>query len=155
MSIPLWLKAVMIAMVVAALFFAVNWYNTYQQTIGYDRAMGEVAKRDNVELNKQLNEVARLNDVILEAQNAAKKREEANRALAMRNAELLGSMRDTDAAISAAIGSATSAALADATRAFSALFGECRNDFETMGRAAAGHLVDVKKLSEAWPRKKD
>ena len=149
----IWIKIGLALALIAALFFGVNLYNGHQQGIGYDRAMGEVREKENADLKAALLETERLNGVIKEAQNAAKLREEANRQLSARNASLLGRLRDTDARIDALVSSATADALRNATRACTGLFADCRADFEAMGRAAAGHRSDVKKLGDAWPAK--
>ena len=149
----LWIKIGLAMALVVALFFGVNRYNGHQQGIGYDRAMDDVRKQENADLKAALRETERLNKIITEAQDAAKRREAANRQLSVRNAALLERLRDTDARIDALVSSATADALRNATRAYAGLFADCRADFEGMGRAAAGHRSDVEKLGDAWPTK--
>lgn len=145
-------------LLIAGGVLVIIWFNQYLSSVeqrGYDRRTGEYVKQENKDLKAALLETDRLNDVIKEAQNAAKEREERIRALSARNAGLLSKLRDTDASIDKLVSSATADALRDATRAFSSLFGDCRKDFDAMGRAAAGHLSDVKKLEASWPVKAD
>lgn len=150
---PFVLKVIAIGLLIAGLIYGYNVFVHTQQQIGYDRRSGEYTKQENKELKAALLETDRLNSIIKEAQSEAKKREEANRVLSVRNAGLLSKLRDTDASINTLVSSASAEALRNATRAFNSLFGECREDFEAMGRAAAGHLIDVKKLDGSWPVK--
>lgn len=150
---PFVLKVIAIGLLIAALVYGYNVFVDAQQQIGYDRRTGEYTKQENKDLKAALLETDRLNGIIKEAQSEAKKREEANQALSARNASLLGKLRDTDAHIDTLVSSATTEALRKATRAFSSLFGDCRTDFEAMGRAAAGHQSDVRQLEDSWPTK--
>ena len=143
-------------LLIAGVVLALIWFNQYLASVeqrGYDRRTGEYTKQENQDLKAALLETDRLNGIIKEAINEATKRNEANRVLSARNASLLGKLRDTDANINTLVSSASAEALRNATRAFSSLFGDCRADFDAMGRAAAGHLVDVKKLEDSWPVK--
>lgn len=145
-------------LLIAGVVLAIIWFNQYLDSVeqrGYDRRTAEYIQQENKDLKAALEETARLNHVIEKAENEAKQREETNRVLSARNASLLGKLRDTDASIDKLVSSATADALRDATRAFSSLFGDCRKDFDAMGRAAAGHLSDVKKLEASWPVKAD
>ena len=145
-------------LLIAGGVLTIIWFNLYLNSVeqrGYDRRSGEYVTQENKDLKAALLETDRLNNVIKEAQSAAKEREERIRSLSARNAGLLSKLRDTDARIDKLVSSATADALRNATRAFSSLFGDCREDFAAMGRAAAGHQSDVRKLEQSWPVKAD
>lgn len=153
--IPWWVKALAILAIVAGIIFGVNMFLDYEQGIGYDRRTAEYTVQENADLKKALEETARLNKVIKEADDAAKIREAQITKLAAANTALLGKLRNTTANIDALVPSATADALRGATRAYGGLFTDCRAAFEGMGRAASGHRSDVKKLSESWITKKE
>ena len=80
----IWLKIGLALGLIAALFFGVNWYNDWQQDIGYARAMGEVREQENKDLKAALAETDRLNGII----------KGANDAEAIRSAERINQKRD-------------------------------------------------------------
>ena len=69
--LPLWLKAIMIAVVVAAIAYAVHLLDVSRQQVGYDRAMTEVTKKENESLKLALAEITRLNNQVMEATNGS------------------------------------------------------------------------------------
>lgn len=148
-----WLKPLLILLGVGAILFGINMFLDYEQGIGYDRRTAEYTVQENADLQKALKETERLNNVIKEADDAAKIREAQLAKLAASNTALLGKLRATTANIDALVSSATADALRNATRAYGGLFTDCRAAFEGMGRAAAGHRSDVKKLSDSWVKK--
>lgn len=152
--ISLWWVRLLIGILISiGLVAGYSWFVRHHQKIGYDLRTAEYVLQENKDLKAAMEETIRLNQVIQKAQDEAKKREEINRTLSLRNATLLGKLRDTDARINALVSSATDDALRNATRSFTGLFADCRADFETMGRAAAGHYIDVGKLRASWPVK--
>ena len=150
---PVWLIKLGIGLaVLTVLGFAVNWLDNSRQQIGYDRAMAEVTKRENESLKFALAEMERLNNQVAEAQKHAKEREAENQALTDRIGDLSGKLRNTQRSINTLVSTATADALSKATSAFNALFGECRERYDQMGRNAAGHSSDIITLEEAWPK---
>lgn len=150
--IPWWIKAIIIAVVVAGIGLAMNRLDASRQQIGYDRAMAEVTAKENESLKFLLAETERLNDQVAEAQRNAKEREAANQVLTDRVNALSSKLRNTQRSIDLSIATATADALRKATSAFNTLFGECRERYEQMGRNAAGHSSDVVTLEQAWPK---
>ena len=148
-----WIRLLIVTLVSIGLVAGYSWFVKHQRQIGYDRRTAEYTVQENKDLKAALAETIRLNNVIKEAENEAKKRDEANRVLSVRNASLLGKLRDTDARINELVSSATDDALRNATQSFTGLFADCRAGFETMGRAAAGHRSDVIKYQASWPVK--
>lgn len=150
--LPLWLKAIMIAVVVAAIAYAVHLLDVSRQQVGYDRAMTEVTKKENESLKLALAEITRLNNQVMEATNAAKERELEAQKYRDRIVVLDGKLRNAQRSIDLSLANATADALRSATSAFNSLFAECRGKYEEMGRAAAGHSSDVITLEQAWPK---
>ena len=150
--LPLWLKAIMIAVVVAAIAYAVHLLDVSRQQVGYDRAMTEVTKKENESLKLALAEITRLNNQVTEAQNAAKERELEAQKYRDRIVVLDNKLRNTKHTIDLSLANATTDALRSATSAFNSLFAECRGKYEEMGHAAHGHSSDVITLEQAWPK---
>ena len=148
-----WVRLLIVAVISTALVVGYSWFVNHQQKIGYDQRTAEYVLQENQDLKAALAETARLNHIIEKAQDEAKQREETNRVLSLRNASLLGKLRNADARINELVSSASADALRDATRAYAGLFAECRTDFEALGRSAAGHLNDVRTLQASWPVK--
>ena len=151
-SIPWWLKLIIVAILIAALGFAINRLDASRQQIGYDRAMSEVTARENESLKFLLAETERLNNQLAEAQRNAKEREAANQVLANRIDALSGKLRNNQRSIELSAATATIDALRKAVTTLNSLFGECRERYEQMGRYAAGHSSDVITLEEAWAK---
>ena len=150
--IPWWIKAIMVAVVVAGIGLALNRLDASRQQVGYDRAMAEVTGKENESLKFLLAETERLNKQVAEAQRNAQEREAANQVLTDRVNALTGKLRNTQRSIDASIATATADALRQATTTFNTIFGECRERYEQMGRNATGHSSDVVTLEQAWPK---
>ena len=146
----LFLKGIIIACLIGIVTWGVNAFLSYEQGIGYNKRTAEYIEQENKDLKAALLETERLNKLIQEATNARKKLEEANRIMSLRNNTLLNKLRDTDARINSLLSGASTEALQSAIRAYRELFAECREAYAEMGRAAAGHLADVKQLEAAW-----
>ena len=152
MSSTLIIKAIIVAVAVAMLGLAVNQLDKSRQQIGYNRAMAEVTKQENESLKFALAEITRLNNQVVEAQNAAKERELEAQKYRTRINVLDGKLRDTQRSIEMSVASATADALRKATAAFNTLFEECRGQYIQMGNVAEGHSSDVVTLEQAWPK---
>lgn len=150
--LPWWLKAIIIAAVLAAIGYGLHLVDQSRQQIGYDRAMSEVTQKENESLKLALSEITRLNNQVTEAQNAAKERELEAQKYRDRIVVLDNKLRNTKHTIDLSLANATTDALRSATSAFNSLFAECRGKYEEMGRAAAGHSSDVITLEQAWPK---
>ena len=150
--LPWWLKLIIVTGLMVAVGFAINRLDASRQQIGYDRAMSEVTVRENESLRFLLAETERLNNQLAEAQLNAKEREVANQVLADRINALSGKLRNTQRSVELSAATATVDALRKAVAALNALFGECRERYDQMGRNAAGHSSDVVTLEQAWPK---
>jgi len=150
--LPWWIKAIIISVAIVAIGYAVHLLDSSRQQIGYDRAMAEVTVKENESLKLALAEIARLNNQVTEAQNAAKERELEAQKYRDRIVVLDGKLRNTQHTIDLSLANATAEALRSATSAFNSIFAECRGKYEEMGRAAHGHSSDVITLEQAWPK---
>ena len=150
--LPWWAKILIIGFLAAAVSYGVHLVDLSRQEIGYNRAIAEVTKQENESLKFALAEITRLNNQVVEAQNAAREREAANKVLSDRINTVSSKLRDTQRSLEVSIASATADALRKATSAFNTLFGECRERYDQMGRNAAGHSSDVITLEQAWPK---
>lgn len=150
--IPWWVKVLIAVAIVAFLGYAVHLLDVSRQEIGYNRAMAEVTKQENESLKFAITEITRLNNQVVEAQNAAKERELEAQKYRTRINVLDGKLRDTQRSIEVSIATATADALRKATTAFNVLFEECRGQYIQMGNVAEGHSSDVVTLEQAWPK---
>ena len=148
----IWIKALIIAAIVAASVIAYNAFTKHHQEIGYQRAVAEFREQENKDLKAAMAETIRLNGKIQEAEDAAKLREAERNTLNARIDSLNGQLRDTKSSINRLVSSASADALRKATATFNELFAECRDAYAEMGRAAEGHSSDVRTLTDAWPR---
>lgn len=144
-------KIISFLVLAALVSWSVDQLLKHQQQLGYEQRTQEYRVEENKALQAALAETYRLNSLIQKANDEAKKREEANRVLSVRNNTLLGKLRNADTRINELVSSASLEASRNAVRAYAGLFAECRDDFEAMGRAAAGHYSDVKTLEASWP----
>ena len=150
--LPLWVKGIIVAAVLAAVGYVVHLLDSSRQQIGYNRAMSEVTQKENESLKFALAEIIRLNNQVTEAQNAARERELEAQKYRDRIVVLDSKLRNTKHTIDLSLANATTDALRSATSAYNSLFAECRGKYEEMGRAAAGHSSDVITLEQAWPK---
>lgn len=150
--IPLWAKAVAIAVLVALLAVAVHRLDVSRQAIGYQRAVAEY----NVKL------IAATDDA--RAQEAAWRRkqkldqEATNEQIRARDAvyadavSTIDRLRHSLANLSNGLSAITPAACSARIDAISTVFGECSDQLAEMGRAAEGQRIDAVMCREAWPR---
>lgn len=146
------IKAVSSVVLVAALLFAWNWHIDHQRNIGYQKAVAEY----NVKLLEAKEAAARreqeLSAQVQEAQANGLKREETIKALAAAVGKSSDSLRNTANAIRLGLPLATVEAARTAADAFAAVFTECQQRYVDVARAADGHASDVQTLMGAWPK---
>ena len=149
---PTIIKALLIAAVVVALVFAWNWFISYEQNIGYDRAVAEynvklLAAKEAADQREQ-----ELSAQVQEAQANGLKREETIKALAAAVGKSSDSLRNTANAIRLGLPNATVEAARTAADAFAAVFTDCQGRYGELAAKADGHASDVRTLEEAWPK---
>lgn len=149
----LWLvKIVGAALVVLGIWYGLHRWNTSQQQLGYDRAVGEYKTKKATADQAALVKERTMRKTVEDAQNAATERENKLRAdYAAAHAAALG-LRRTVADLRGQLATATVEACRATADAALAVFGECEAEYRTVAEAAAGHASDVETLSEAWPK---
>lgn len=146
------IKAVAAVVLVAALLFAWNWHIDHERNIGYQKAVAEY----NVKL-LEAKEAAdkreqELSAQVQEAQANGLKREETIKALAAAVGKSSDSLRNTANAIRLGLPHATVEAARTAADAFAAVFTDCQRRYADVAEKADGHANDVRTLEEAWPK---
>lgn len=149
---PTIIKALLIAAVAVALGFAWNGFIKHEQDIGYQKAVAEY----NVKL-LEAKEAAdkreqELSAQVQEAQANGLKREETIRTLAAAVGKSSDSLRNTANAIRLGLPHATVEAARTAADAFAAVFTDCQGRYADVAAKADGHASDVRTLEEAWPQ---
>lgn len=145
------LKGIVVAFIIGVVIYGYNMFVNHRQKIGYDKRTAEYVEQENKALKAAIAETTRLKQLVEDATNVRKSLEEKNTALVTRNNSLLSKLRDHDTNINQLMSTASYDALQFAAKTYRELFAECRAAYEEMGRAAAGHLEDVKQLETAWP----
>ena len=149
---PAIIKALLIAAAIAALLFAWNWFLNHEQEIGYQRAVAEYSVKLIEAKEAAQKREQELTAQVQEAQENGLKREETIRTLAAAVGKSSDSLRNTANAIRIGLPNATVEAARTAADAFAAVFAECQQRYVEVARAADGHLNDYRTLSEAWPK---
>ena len=137
---------------IAALFFAVNWYNGHQQGIGYQKRVAE----NNVEFiakqEQSIQETARMlkgkEDAVNERIASEKK---AKILVASAHAESNG-LRDTITDLRSKLSSATVEACRATADALADVFGQCADRLVDVATKADGHAADSLMYQQAWPK---
>ena len=146
------LKALAVVLLVAGLIFGFNVFVDHQRDIGYQKAVAEY----NVKL-LEANEAAdkreqELTAQVQEAQANGLKREETIKALAAAVGKSSDSLRNTANAIRLGLPHATVEAARTAADAFATVFTDCQGRYGELAAKADGHASDVRTLEEAWPQ---
>ena len=146
------LKALTTVILVAGLIFGFNVFVDHQRDIGYQKAVAEY----NVKL-LEANEAAdkreqELTAQVQEAQANGLKREETIKALAAAVGKSSDSLRNTANAIRLGLPHATVEAARTAADAFATVFTDCQGRYGELAAKADGHASDVRTLEEAWPQ---
>lgn len=147
------LKGIVVAFIIGVVIYGYNMFVNHHQKLGYDKRTSEYVEQENKDLKAAIAETERLKQLVEEATNERKKIEDKNTILVTRNNSLLSKLRDHDTNINQPMSTASYDALQFAAKTYRELFAECRTAYAEMGRAATGHLEDVKQLETAWPIK--
>ena len=137
---------------IAALFFAVNWYNGHQQGIGYQKAVAEYNVKLIAAQTKAAEDTERLtkekDDAIAQRIETEKKLAESKHAAAVAS----GGLRDTITDLRGQLSSATVEACRATADAGLRLLGACQERYIGVAAAAKGHQSDVIMFDQAWPK---
>ena len=148
----IWIKALLIAVAIAAFSWCVHLYN---QSIRDDQRSIDVAEYNVKLIAAQAD--ARAQESAWQDQ-LIKQRKETNELLAAKDAQYatavstIGGLRNTIANIGNGLPSITAAACSARIKALSAVFNECTEQLGEMGRAAQGQFIDSVSCRELWPK---
>lgn len=151
-AVPLWIKLVVIAAVIAAGAAMVNTWGNKHEKIGYDRAVAEYAVKLGQAKDAALVKERAMNKQLEEAQNAATKRDKAKDQRIAALTTTSNGLRHTVSDLRGRLATASIDACRTTADAFATVFEECRGAYEEMGRAADGHASDSLMYQEAWPK---
>ena len=152
--IPLWAKALIVAAILAACAIAVNRFLSYEQKIGYDRAVAEY----NVKLIAAQND-ARAQEVAWQSQQK-KAQEKTNEQLNARDTQYqsavntIGSLRNTLANFGNGVSVDTLSACRARESALIIVSGQCIDRYNDLGKAAQGQFIDSVNCRESCPHPK-
>lgn len=149
---PTVIKPLLIAAVIAAAVFAWNWFISYEQNIGYQKAVAEYNVKLLAAKEAAYKREQELTTQVQEAQANGLKREETIKALAAAVGKSSDSLRNTANAIRLGLPLATVEAARTAADAFAAVFTDCQGRYGELAAKADGHASDVRTLEEAWPK---
>ena len=149
MTVPLWIKALIVAAMLAALTFAVNRYlNTVEQR-GYDRAVLEYQAKLITAQNAATEERNRMQAAVDAAIKGRNDREKSIRAVADAAGVAVGGLRNELDAVRAGVPDATLATLRNTTATLTAVFGDCAERYTGLAEKADRHASDVQASIEA------
>lgn len=147
--IPLWIKALIVAAMLAAATFYVNRYLSSVEQRGYDRAVVEYQAKLITAQNDAIIERNRLQGLVEAAIKGRNDREETIRAVADAAGVAVGGLRNELDAARAGMSVADAATLRHAAATYSVIFGECAERYTGLAEKATRHVSDIQTLMEA------
>lgn len=151
--IPLWAKALAIAVLVVMAVFAINALDQSRQKIGYNKAAAEYS----VKLLGAQEDARAQSDAWIAKQ--LKEREITSELLNARDAKYhsaintIGGLRNELTNIGNGLSSITATACRARIEALSSVFGECAERRIEVAKAAAGQFIDSMTCRAQWPTK--
>lgn len=149
MIVPLWVKALVVASVLAAITFAANNYLSSVEQRGYDRAVSEYRMKLIEAQNDAIAERNRLQGLVDSAIKWRSEREETIRKSAAATGALVAGVRNELDAIRDGLSVATIDALRHSTATLSVVFGECTERYSGLAEKATRHVSDIRTMTEA------
>ena len=149
MIVPLWVKALIVASVLAAITFAVNNYLSSVEQRGYDRAVSEYRMKLIEAQNDAIAERNRLQGLVDSAIKGRSEREKAIQKSAAATGALVTGVRNELDAIRDGLSVATIDALRHSTATLSVVFGECTERYSGLAEKATRHVSDIRAITES------
>lgn len=149
MIVPLWVKALIVAAILAAITFAVNNYLSSVEQRGYDRAVGEYSQKLITAQNDAIAERNRLQGLVDAAIKGRSEREKTIQKSAAATGALVAGVRDELDAIRDGLSGATIDALRHSTATLSLVFGECTERYSGLAEKATRHVSDIRAITES------
>lgn len=148
-TIPFWVKALIVAAVLAAITFAVNRYLSSVEQRGYDRAVTEYQAKTIKAQNDAIIESNRRIQLVEDAIKGRNDREKSIRAVADAAGVAVGGLRNELDAARAGMSTADAVTLRNAAATYSLVFGECVDRYTGLAEKATRHTNDIQTLMEA------
>ena len=152
MIVPLWVKALIVAALLAIAAAAVNRYLDTVEQRGYDRAVLEYQAKLITAQNAATEERNRMQAAVDAAIKGRNDREKSIRAVADAAGVAVGGLRNELDAIRAGMSVADAATLRNAATTYSVVFGECVERYTGLAEKADRHVSDIQTLMEAGAR---
>ena len=149
MIIPLWIKALIVAALLAIAAAAVNRYLSSVEQRGYDRAASEYKDKLIKAQNDAIIENNRRMQLVEDAIKGRNDREKSIRAVADAAGVAVGGLRNELDAARAGMSVADAATLRHAATTYSLVFGECVERYTGLAEKATRHASDIQALMEA------
>lgn len=149
MIVPLWVKALVVASVIAAITFAVNNYLSSVEQRGYDRAVSEYQAKLITAQNDAIAERNRLQGLVDAAIKGRSEREKTIQKSAAATGALVTGVRNELEAIRDGLSVATIDALRHSTATLSVVFGECTERYSGLAEKATRHVSDIRAMTES------
>ena len=149
MIVPLWIKALIVAAILAAITFAVNNYLSSVEQRGYDRAVSEYRMKLIEAQNDAIAERNRLQGLVDAAIKGRSEREKTIQKSAAATGALVAGVRNELEAIRDGLSVATIDALRHSTATLSVVFGECTERYSGLAEKATRHVSDIRAITES------
>ena len=149
MIVPLWVKALIVAAILAAITFAVNNYLSSVEQRGYDRAVSEYRMKLIEAQNDAIAERNRLQGLVDAAIKGRSEREKTIQKSAAATGALVAGVRNELEAIRDGLSVATIDALRHSTATLSVVFGECTERYSGLAEKATRHVSDIRAITES------
>ncbi len=151
--IPLWIKALIVAVVIGAATWYINSYLNSVEQRGYDRAVSEYRMKLIEAQNDAIAERNRLQGLIDAAIKGRSDREKAIQKSAAATGALVAGVRNELDAIRDGLSVATIDALRHSTATLSVVFGECTERYSGLAEKADRHAIDIRAMNESGASK--
>ena len=149
MIVPLWIKALIVAAILAAITFAVNNYLSSVEQRGYARAVSEYRMKLIEAQNDAIAERNRLQGLVDSAIKGRSEREKTIQKSAAATGALVAGVRNELDAIRDGLSGATIDALRHSTATLSVVFGECTERYSGLAEKATRHVSDIRAMAES------
>jgi hypothetical protein len=145
-------EIVVIGALAAGALYAVHQFLEHERDIGRQEVQARWDAQQAADERAARAKEAAFAKQLQEATKNASDRDQTIRALAAASGGANLGLRDTLAAISRGVPSATADALGKSVATLSAVLAECSGRYQSLAEKADRHASDVKTLQEAWPQ---
>lgn len=145
------IRLVLIVAFLGGAVYGIHKYNTYQQDIGYQRAVSEYKEKENEAIVNARKTEGDLRKQLADAlASAGRRNARVDTAVASAQSANDG-LRDTLQHLRDSVPSATAASLANSVVTLAAVFGDCSAKYQRMAEVGDRHASDAQTLRDGWP----